>query len=126
MQITSIQEIASSSTQWPPTHPQPKSAFASSGAADIQPEPAVPVRASEPARLDLSSAPVDNAASSALGSMIAASYSTTVGGKSYSGSVSKTGETYTASVPIPPGVSASGSSIESAEMNLNIILDTLA
>jgi predicted RNase H-like HicB family nuclease len=49
-----------------------------------------------------------------------------VAGKSYSGSVQESGGVYTASVPMPPGVSASGSSIESAEMNLNLILDTLA
>jgi predicted RNase H-like HicB family nuclease len=57
---------------------------------------------------------------------IAASYSTTVAGKNYSGSVEESGGIYTASVPIPPGVSASGASIESAEIKLNVILDTLA
>jgi predicted RNase H-like HicB family nuclease len=57
---------------------------------------------------------------------LAASYSTTVAGKSYSGSVEESEGTYVASVPMPPGVSASGSTIQSAEENLNTILDTLA
>jgi predicted RNase H-like HicB family nuclease len=69
---------------------------------------------------------MQSAASSSQMATIAASYSTTVAGKSYSGSVQESGGVYTASVPMPPGVSASGSSIESAEMNLNMILDTLA
>ena len=55
-----------------------------------------------------------------------ASSSTTVGGKNYSESIEELGGTYIASVPNPPAVSASGSSIQSAEVNLNIILDTLA
>jgi predicted RNase H-like HicB family nuclease len=49
-----------------------------------------------------------------------------VGGKSYSGSVEDSGGTYTASVPSVPGASASGSSVQSAESNLNIVLDVLA
>jgi len=57
---------------------------------------------------------------------IAASYSTTLGGKSYAASVEESGGVFTASVPMPPGLRASGGSIESAEFNLNIILDTLA
>jgi predicted RNase H-like HicB family nuclease len=57
---------------------------------------------------------------------LAASYSTTVAGKNYSGSVEESGGTYTASVPDVPGASASGSSVQSAENNLNIKLDILA
>jgi hypothetical protein len=57
---------------------------------------------------------------------IAATYSTTVAGKSYGASVEESGGVYTASVPMPPGLSASGASIESAELNLSIVLDTLA
>jgi predicted RNase H-like HicB family nuclease len=49
-----------------------------------------------------------------------------VAGKSYSGSVEKSGGTYTASVPSVPGAVASGSSVQSAESNLNIVLDVLA
>jgi predicted RNase H-like HicB family nuclease len=57
---------------------------------------------------------------------IAASYSTTVGGTSYAARVEESGGVYTASVPMPPGLRASGGSIESAEINLSIVLDTLA
>ena len=52
-------------------------------------------------------------------------YTDTVGGKSYSGSVAESGGTYTASVPNLPGASASGSSVQSAENNLNVVIDTL-
>ena len=57
---------------------------------------------------------------------VAASYSVTIAGNNYSGSVEESGGVYIASVPNPPGASASGSSVESAENNLNIKLDTLA
>jgi hypothetical protein len=52
--------------------------------------------------------------------------STTVGGKNYALSVEQAGGTYVASVPNPPGISATGSSVELAEDNLNTKLDTLA
>ena len=54
-----------------------------------------------------------------------ASYSTTAGGKNYSESIEESGGTYLASVPNPPGASASGSSVQSAEDNLNIKLIAL-
>jgi hypothetical protein len=50
----------------------------------------------------------------------------TVAGKSYSGSVVESDGEYEASVPNLPGASASGSSIESAENNLAVVIDTLA
>jgi predicted RNase H-like HicB family nuclease len=46
-------------------------------------------------------------------------FSTTVGGKLYSGSVEESGGEYTASVPSLAGASATGSSIAAAENNLN-------
>jgi predicted RNase H-like HicB family nuclease len=64
--------------------------------------------------------------SSAQVEAIAASYSTKVAGKSYSASVEESGGTYVASTPNPPDISASGSSIASAESNLDMKLDTLA
>jgi hypothetical protein len=57
---------------------------------------------------------------------LAAQYSTTVAGKSYPLSVDEAGGTYVASVPNPPGASATGSSPQSAEDNLDMKLDTLA
>jgi predicted RNase H-like HicB family nuclease len=56
---------------------------------------------------------------------MAAVYSTSVAGKSYSGSVDESGGEYTASIPNLPGASASGSSLESAENNLNAVIDML-
>lgn len=54
-------------------------------------------------------------------------YSTTVGGKSYSGNVQQEpGGTYEAAIPNLPGAVASGSSIEAAETNLGNIVDILA
>jgi hypothetical protein len=53
------------------------------------------------------------------------SYSTNAGGKSYSASVEETGATYVASVEVPPEASASGSSIQAAENNLNARIDAL-
>jgi predicted RNase H-like HicB family nuclease len=53
------------------------------------------------------------------------SYSTTVAGKQYAGSVEETGGEYTASVSNLSGAIASGSSIESAENNLDIRIDEL-
>jgi predicted RNase H-like HicB family nuclease len=57
---------------------------------------------------------------------MAASYSVTVGGKSYSGSVEESGGSYTASISNLPGATASGSSVQSAEDNLDAKLDALA
>ena len=56
---------------------------------------------------------------------LAAVYSTTVDGTTYSGSVEESGGEYTASVANLPGASASGSSIQTAEDNLGSIIDTL-
>jgi hypothetical protein len=56
---------------------------------------------------------------------MAGTYSTTVGGKQYSGSVEESGSTYTASVSNLAGASATGSSIQSAENNLNTRIDIL-
>jgi hypothetical protein len=67
-----------------------------------------------------------NAASSVHVATVAASYSATVSGKNYPGSVVESGGVYIASVPNPPGASASGSSVESAESNLSIKLDAIA
>jgi hypothetical protein len=69
---------------------------------------------------------IASSAGSNILTTLAASYSTTVSGKSYAGSVEESEGAYIASVPLPPGVSASGSSVEAAENNLNVILGSLA
>ena len=57
--------------------------------------------------------------------LLAAVYSTTVAGKSYSGDVEATGGVYEASVPNLFGASATGSSIQAAENNLSVRIDAL-
>jgi hypothetical protein len=65
------------------------------------------------------------AVASASAALISSSYSTTVGGKSYSGSISQSNGTYTVSVPNLPGASVSGSSLQAAENALTVRIDTL-
>ena len=50
----------------------------------------------------------------------------TVAGKNYALSIEEAGDTYIASVSNPPGASATGSSVQTAEDNLDVKLDTLA
>jgi alanine dehydrogenase len=52
----------------------------------------------------------------------ATAYSTTVGGKNYSGSVQESDGVFEASIPNLPGASASGSSAELAEANLDNLI----
>lgn len=60
-----------------------------------------------------------------LDATVAAVYTTSVKGTSYSGSVDESDGTYTASVPSLAGASAAGSSILSAESNLSARIDEL-
>jgi predicted RNase H-like HicB family nuclease len=57
--------------------------------------------------------------------MLVASYSTTVAGKQYSGSVQESDGEYTASVSTLAGATASGSSIQAAENNLTTRIDEI-
>ena len=63
---------------------------------------------------------------SAAEDVLAAVYSTTVDGQTYSGSVEESDGEYTASVANLPDASASGSSVEAAEDNLGTVIDALA
>jgi hypothetical protein len=78
------------------------------------------------AQAETSLAHVHGSPNSSRVSPLTASYSTTVAGKNYPLSVEESGGFYVASVPNPPGASATGSSPQSAEDNLNFKLDTLA
>jgi len=126
MQIVAISEAASSSTQWNLAQPQSRSGAPSSFPDTQQSASDVAADSSVPARAAILSPPMQDSVGSVRIATIAASFSTTVGGRNYSASVEESGGVYTASVPIPPGVSASGASVESAEINLNFVLDTLA
>jgi hypothetical protein len=67
------------------------------------------------------------ASSSSAQQLVTDTYTTTVAGKSYSGSVQEeTDGEYFASVPDLPGAIASGSSLQAAENNLATIIDALA
>jgi predicted RNase H-like HicB family nuclease len=57
--------------------------------------------------------------------MLVSSYSTTVNGTRYSGSVEQSGSEYTASVASLPGATATGTSLEAAENNLSARIDEL-
>jgi hypothetical protein len=120
MQISAISETASTSTQW--TSAEPLAASPSTTSRQTAPA----TQSSDSAETGSSFAQIQQPVSSSHSTTIAASYSTTVGGRNYSASVQKSEGVYTASVPMPPGLSASGASIESAEINLGILLDTLA
>jgi hypothetical protein len=99
---------------------KPAPAPASSAPAETSPAPA-----SAPPKRSSGSADVQSSASSTAAATLTAFYSTTVGGKNYSGSVQESGGTYVASVGNLPGVSASGSSIQAAENNLSARIDAL-
>jgi len=59
-------------------------------------------------------------------SLANSTYSTSVGGKSYSGSISQSNGQYEISVPNLPGASVTASSLQAAENALNIKIDILA
>jgi len=65
------------------------------------------------------------AAGNAVEQMLGTSYSTTVGGKTYSGSVDESAGEYTASIPHVQGATASGTSMELAEFNLDARIDEI-
>jgi hypothetical protein len=73
-----------------------------------------------------SSSTEQNAASVVQVSKMAATYSPTVSGKNYAGSVEEAAGVYVASVPSPPGITAIGVSVQTAEDNLDMKLDALA
>lgn len=132
MQISSLSAILPSSTGNPPTTPSPAkstaTATAPSSASTASPAPSVP-SAAAPAKASSAQAPAPPAAaslSSLQASLLSTVYTTTVGGKSYSGSVEQSGGQYSVSIPNLPGASASGSSVQEAENNLNVKIDTLA
>jgi len=96
-----------------------------------------PVATANPAPLARASAPAPKPAafrgggggssSGAAQQLITDTYTTTVGGKSYTGSVQQQpGGGYIASIPNLPGATATGASLQAAENNLGAIIDALA
>jgi len=135
MQIHGISPIPNSgpglaSLNQPATPPASSTRPAQSAAAPASsPKSAAPA-SSAPAAASAAPAAVPHgggAGSSASQNLITTTYSTTVAGKSYSGSIQQEPVGgYIASVPDLPGASASGSSLEAAENNLGTIIDALA
>ncbi|MGA7708793.1 MAG: hypothetical protein WCD77_13465 [Acidobacteriaceae bacterium] len=101
------------------------SAAAPSPAAAAKPATQSPSPVGSPSSSSHGSSSAASAGSSAQAAALSAVYSDTVGGKSYSGSVAESNGEYVASVPNLPGASASGSSVQSAENNLNTVIDAL-
>ena len=123
MQISSISSIVTAASGLTAaTHPSSPAAVSQS-ATVASPKPTT--SSSTPKSAKTSSLPAPAQSASAIQETLAAVYSTTVGGKSFSGSVEESGGEYEASVAGMPGASASGSSIQSAENNLDIKIDAL-
>jgi hypothetical protein len=123
MQIGSISNSTPSTFEYSSSQRQSQPATPSSAASVVQPEPTISAKStSSTPSLSL----VQSETSSVGVGKVAVAYRTTVAGKNYGGTVEESAGRYTASVPMPPGSCASGPTIESAEDNLNMILDTLA
>ncbi|MGC1869323.1 MAG: hypothetical protein WA700_00065 [Acidobacteriaceae bacterium] len=123
--ISSMQSIGASVSA--PTAPKPANsttAVAPSTTATTPATPSSSVAVSAPSSSHGSSS-ATSASSSAQAAALSAVYTDTVGGKNYSGSVAESNGEYVASVPNLPGASASGSSVQSAENNLNTVIDAL-
>jgi hypothetical protein len=115
---------AASQTKPTAVVPAPATADAAPAKAPAPAASAAPP-ASSPTKHSSAPANAQSAVSASEASALAASYSTTVGGKSYSGTVVESGGVYTASVASLPGATASGSSAEAAENNLTVRIDVL-
>jgi hypothetical protein len=123
MQIGDISKIASSTAEWVAAQSQSKPA---NSVASTSVSETAPISSSASAKSSSSSEQTQNGVSSLQVTTAAATYSAIGAGKNYAGSVEQLGETFVASVPNPPGISASGSSVVAAETKLNIKLDELA
>ncbi len=125
MQISGVQGVAALSPEWATSDRQLKSASASSPEASL-PTPSTQSSHSDSFSPASSSSPTEDTAKTAHGSTVVASYSPSVNGTHYLASVEYLDGSFVASVPAPPGFSATGMSVQEAEANLEIELDTLA
>jgi len=110
--------------------PSTKAVTAIAPAPAVAPAPApatsAPTAAAKPA-VSRGGGGGGGASSSSTQQLVSDTYTTTVDGKSYSGSVQQEpGGGYIASIPSLPGAVATGSSALAAESNLGSIIDTLA
>ncbi|MGB6306202.1 MAG: hypothetical protein WBF89_00315 [Steroidobacteraceae bacterium] len=117
------------------TAPKPAKTAAAPKAASAAPPPvaqttsAAPAPANTSAKSAPAAAPVQptapQAASDAAASLVSQIYSTSVGGKSYSGSVVQSDGQYEVSIPNLPGATASASTAQAAENALTLKIDIL-
>jgi hypothetical protein len=126
MQIDAISKIAPSATQWARASHLPKPEASTNSTTGPGLAPASSSRSLASAQAPPSAAQALDSASAVQVVAIKGALSTTVAGKNYSLSIEQAGATYVASVPDPPGATATGSSAQVAENNLDIKLDTLA
>jgi hypothetical protein len=118
-QVSATSSTATAASKAPATTAAASAAPAKAIATAASPKPAAPAAPHGGGS--------GSTASSAAEELVIATYSTTVGGKSYSGSVQEqAGGQYVASVPNLPGATASGSSIQAAEDNLGLVINILA
>lgn len=115
--------VASSSGSQPGATALPAVAKPSQGTSSSG---ATPASSAAPAKSSHAhSAQAQSGGASAQEASLVTGYSTTVAGKQYSGSVEEADGEYTASVQNLAGATASGSSIQAAENNLNARIDEL-
>jgi hypothetical protein len=108
-------QAASTPATPPPTGQSTSATPAPGGASSAKPATgAAPVQPAAP-----------QAASAADASLVSQIYSTSVGGKSYSGSVEQSNGQYVISIPNLPGASASASTAQAAENALTLKIDIL-
>ena len=126
MQVDSISKIASSVMERGKQPQQTKPESSTISTASPNSANVTSVRAPTLTEAPSSRAQSGDSATSVPVLTFAEPLSTTVAGKNYALSIEQAGDVYIASVPNPPGATATGSSAETAESNLNIKLDTLA
>jgi hypothetical protein len=117
--------VSSVSPSTASTAPKSNAASPAASASATSAPKTSPESSAAPSKKPPAAAPVQGSAGASESTTIAGTYSTTAGGKSYSGSVEESGDTYTVSVGAPPLATASGSSVQSAESNLTVKIDTL-
>jgi hypothetical protein len=140
MQINSVSaalpSAVSNSSSTAPKPAKPAAAPAPQAASTTPPPPAAKATSAAPATGGTSSAkstggapPVQpaapQAASAAAANLVSQIYSTTVSGKSYSGSIEQSGGQYVISIPNVPGATASASTAQAAENALTLKIDIL-
>jgi hypothetical protein len=100
--------------------------------SDSSVSPIAPISASSLSNSRSEQAPTSQSAPATSGNgtvasqTLAAVYVTSAAGRDFSASVDQSGSVYVATLPYPPGGTASGESIQQVENNLTIRIDELA